>query len=390
MNIIKTTASLEAFCEKAASSPFLVVDTEFMREKTFFSQLCLIQVATPNDEAIIDPLAEHIDLTAFLSLLTDKNIIKVMHAARQDMEIFYKLCGEVPAPLFDTQLAAMALGFGDSVGYMSLVKGRLDIQLDKGARFTDWSRRPLSEKQLSYAIADVTHLRDLYPDMVTELSDKGRTEWVEEETQILMDENLYSFDPERAWMRMKPRQFRRDYLSVLKAMSAWREREAILRDIPRNRVLKDDGIYDIAQRKPKTLQDLGNLRGVPNGFERRKNSDRVIKAIQDAIKNAETYAPVIKMKKQKPPNLGPSIDMLKTLLRLKTEYADIAPRLVANVADIEDIAAFGMAADVRALKGWRWKIFGEDALKMLEGKISLCLKDGEVIAVDMETANKNG
>ncbi|MBL4869568.1 MAG: ribonuclease D, partial [Robiginitomaculum sp.] len=324
MKILKTTDSLEKFCEKAKSTPFLVVDTEFMREKTFFSQLCLVQIATPNDEAILDPLAEHIDLSSFLDLLMDKNIIKVMHAARQDMEIFYKLCGQVPAPLFDSQLAAMALGFGDSVGYMALVKGRLGINLDKGARFTDWSRRPLSEKQLSYAIGDVTHLRDLYPDMVKELADKGRTAWVEEETKGLLDKNLYSFDPERAWMRMKPRQFRRDYLSVLKAVTAWREREAIHHNIPRNRVIKDDGIYDIAQRKPRTLQELGNLRGVPNGFERRKNSDRLIKVIIDAIKNAETYAPHFEMKKQKPPNLGPAVDMLKTLLRLRTEYEGIA------------------------------------------------------------------
>ena len=381
MKILKTTDSLEKFCEKAKSTPFLVVDTEFMREKTFFSQLCLVQIATPNDEAILDPLAEHIDLSSFLDLLMDKNIIKVMHAARQDMEIFYKLCGQVPAPLFDSQLAAMALGFGDSVGYMALVKGRLGINLDKGARFTDWSRRPLSEKQLSYAIGDVTHLRDLYPDMVKELADKGRTAWVEEETKGLLDKNLYSFDPERAWMRMKPRQFRRDYLSVLKAVTAWREREAIHHNIPRNRVIKDDGIYDIAQRKPRTLQELGNLRGVPNGFERRKNSDRLIKVIIDAIKNAETYAPHFEMKKQKPPNLGPAVDMLKTLLRLRTEYEGIAPRLVANAADVEEIAAFGQNADVKAMKGWRWDVFGQDALNMLDGKISLQLKDNEVIAV---------
>lgn len=384
MKILNTTDSLEQFCEKAASAPFLVVDTEFMRERTFYSQLCLVQVATPDDEAIIDPLADGIDLSAFLDLMMDKNIIKVMHAARQDMEIFYKLCGAPPAPLFDSQLAAMALGYGDSVGYMALVKGRLGIQLDKGARFTDWSRRPLSDKQLSYALGDVTHLRDMYPDMVKELTDSKRMDWVEEEISLLLDDNLYSFDPERAWMRLKPRMFRRDYLSVLKAVAAWREREAQNKDIPRNRVIKDDGLYDIAQRKPKTLQDLGNLRGVPNGFERRKNSDRLVKAIHEAIKNAESYAPEIAMKKQKPPNLGPAVDMLKTLLRLRTEYEGIAPRLVANAADVEEIAAFGKSADVKAMVGWRWEVFGKDALEMLEGKISLRLHDGEVIAVSTD------
>lgn len=383
MNIIKTTDSLKKFCSQARSAPYIVLDTEFMREKTFYSQLCLIQIATPDDEAIIDPLAENLNLQCFLDLLTNPDIIKVMHAARQDMEIFYSLCGEVPAPLFDSQLAAMALGFGDSVGYMALVKGRLDIQLDKGARFTDWSKRPLSPKQLTYAIGDVTHLRDLYPDMVKELADKKRTSWVEEETKTMMDENLYTFEPDRAWMRMKPRQFRRDYLAVLKAASAWREREAQNKDIPRNRVIKDDGIYDIAQRKPKTLKELGALRGVPNGFEQRKNADRLIKAIIEAINNAETYAPQIQMKKSKPPNLGPTADMLKTLLRLRTEYEGIAPRLVANASDIEEIAAFGTSADVKAMKGWRWEIFGKDALAMLDGKISLKLDGREVVAIEV-------
>ena len=352
-----------------------------MRERTFFSQLCLIQIATADDEAIIDPLADGIDLAPFNKLLMDTKITKVMHAARQDMEIFYKMCDAVPAPLFDTQLAGMALGYGESVGYMALVKGRLGIQLDKGARFTDWSRRPLSEKQLTYAIGDVTHLRDLYPAMRKELEDNGRIDWVAEETEGMMDKHLYTFEPERAWMRMKPRQFRRDYLSVLKAVAAWREREAIDKDIPRNRIIKDDGLYDIAQRKPKTVQELGNLRGVPNGFERRKNVDRLIKSIHDAIKNAEDYAPVVEMKKQRPPNMGPSVDMLKTLLRLKTEYEGIAPRLIANAADIEEIAAFGKNAQVKAMNGWRWELFGEDALAMLDGQISLALKDGKVIAV---------
>ena len=381
MKIITTTESLEKFCQAAQKSPFLVVDTEFMRESTFYSQLCLIQVAIPDDEAIIDPMAEGIDLAPFLKLLTDENITKVMHAARQDMEIFYKLCNAVPQPVFDTQLAAMALGFGDSVGYMALVKGRLGINLDKGARFTDWSRRPLSSKQVHYALGDVTHLRDLYPDMVDELNDKGRLAWVSEEMADLLDPHLYEFDPERAWRRLKPRKLKQDYLSVMKAVAAWREREAQSKDIPRNRVLKDDGIYDIAMRLPKTVKDLGNLRGVPNGFERRKNIDRLIKAIHDALKNAAVYAPKVDAKKHMPPNLGPTVDILKTLLRLKTEYQGIAPRLIANASDIEQIAAFGNNADVKALKGWRREVFGNDALMMLDGKVSLTLNGREVVAI---------
>lgn len=381
MKIITTTESLEKFCKAAQKSPFLVVDTEFMRESTFYSQLCLIQVAIPDDEAIIDPMVDGIDMSAFLELMRDEKITKVMHAARQDMEIFYKLCDAVPKPVFDTQLAAMALGFGDSVGYMALVKGRLGINLDKGARFTDWSRRPLTDKQLHYAIGDVTHLRDLYPGMVKELEDKKRLAWVGEEMKDLLDENLYQFDPERAWMRLKPRKLKKDYLAAMKAAAAWREREAQNKNIPRNRILKDDGIYDIAMRQPKTVKELGNLRGVPNGFERRKNIDRLIKALHDANKNADTYAPVVQAKKHMPPNLGPTIDILKTLLRLKTEYEGIAPRLIANAADIEQIAAFGSKAKVKALKGWRREVFGDDALLMLDGKVSLTLNGREVVAI---------
>jgi ribonuclease D len=382
MNIITTTESLNKFCETAQKSPFLVVDTEFMRESTFYSQLCLIQVAIPDDEAIIDPMADGIDLSSFLKLLLDENITKVMHAARQDMEIFYKLCNSVPKPVFDTQMAAMALGFGDSAGYMALVKGRLGINLDKGARFTDWSRRPLSDKQLHYAIGDVTHLRDLYPGLLKELTDRKRLDWVNEEMADQLDPHLYEFDPERAWQRLKPRKLKQDYLAVMKAVAAWREREAQAKDIPRNRVLKDDGIYDIAMRLPRTVNELGNLRGVPNGFERRKNIDKLIKAIQDALKNAESYAPKVDAKKHMPPNLGPTIDILKTLLRLKTEYQGIAPRLIANAADVEQIAAFGAKADVKALQGWRREVFGNDALLMLDGKVSLTLNGREVVAIN--------
>lgn len=381
MNIITTTDSLAKFCKKAKSAPFIALDTEFMRERTFYSQLCLIQMATPDDEAILDPLAEGLDLSPFLAILANKNIEKVMHAARQDMEIFYKLLGKVPAPLFDTQIAAMALGFGENVAYLTLVKGRLAITLDKGARFTDWSRRPLSDNQLSYALGDVTHLRDLYPGMCRELNTKGRMAWVREEMETMLNKELYDFEPERAWKRLKPRMFRQDYLAALKAAAAWREREAQTKDVPRNRILKDDGIYVIAQRKPKTVKDLGNVRGIPNGFANRKTAVDLVKDVQKAIANSATYAPEATRKKQMPPGLGPSVDMLKTLLRLNTEYEGIAPRLIANVADLTELAAFGKKAEVRALTGWRREVFGDDALKMLNGEISLTLRGQTVVAV---------
>ena len=380
MNVITTQAELEKFCQKVLKSPFLCVDTEFMRETTFYSNLCLVQIASEKDEAIIDPLAEGIDLGPLIALLLNPKITKVMHAARQDMEIFYHICKDVPRPLFDTQIAAMALGFGDSVGYNALVKGRLGLNLDKGARFTDWSRRPLSNKQLHYALGDVTHLRDLYPGVVKELNDQNRLSWVEEEMKPQLDPELYTFNPETAWQRLKIRSPKRDYLTCLKAAAAWREEEAKTRNIPRRRVLSDDGLYAIAQNKPRTIEALGRLRGIPRGFEKSRRVKTLIEKLDYALENAETYAPPSPKKRHMPPNLGPTIDMLKTLLRLKCEYQNIAPRLVANSADIESLAAFGPKADVACLKGWRREIFGTEALAMCEGKIALRLSGREVVA----------
>lgn len=379
MHVIETQPELDSWCEAASNADFLCVDTEFMRESTFYSQLCLIQVATPDAEAIIDPLAD-IDLEPFLDLLADHDLTKVMHSARQDMEIFYDLNQTVPRPLFDTQIAAMALGYGDSVGYTALVKGRLGINIDKGARFTDWSRRPLSPKQLNYAIGDVTHLRDFYPGMRADLAAKNRLPWIAEETEPMLDPELYTNDPDSAWKRLKVRSPKRPYLAALKAAAAWREREAIERDIPRRRVLKDDALYAIAQAQPRDTGALGKIRGVPNGFERSRSAKSLVEGVAWALDNAADYAPPAPKHKHRPPNLGPTIEMLRTLLKLKTEYEDIAPRLVANAADIEELAAEGENADVAALRGWRREVFGEDALSMLRGDIALRLDGREVVA----------
>lgn len=353
-----------------------------MRESTFYSILCLIQVSTDDDEAIIDPLADGLDMAALGELLNDPKIIKVMHAARQDLEIFYHHYGQVPRPVFDTQIAAMALGFGDSVSYQALVRGRLDKDLDKGARFTDWSRRPLSAKQLNYALGDVTHLRDFYPGMVSELEERGRLHWVEEEMQPQMQASLYENNPEASWERLKIRRPKKEYLAVLKASAAWRERKAINRNIPRRRVLKDDALYDIAQNKPRTLKALAALRGVPKGFERSESAKVLVEKINYALDNLDSYAPPVPKIQHMPPNIGPTAEMLKTLLRLRTEYEDIAPRLVASAKDIEQIAAFGERATVAALSGWRQEVFGEDALKMLRGEIALRLDGRKVIAFE--------
>jgi len=380
MNIIRDTDALRAYCDAAREHEFVCIDTEFMRESTFYSILCLVQVATAEEDAIIDPLADGLDLTPLKELLMDKSITKVLHAARQDMEIFYRICDAVPGPIFDTQIAGMALGLGDSAGYGALVKDRLDISLDKGARFTDWSRRPLSEKQLSYALADVTHLRDLYPDVLNELEEKGRLKWVMEEMSQHENENLYTFEPEDAWQRLKLRGNKKPYLAALKAAAAWRERQAIKKDIPRRRVLKDDAMYDLAQQRPRTLEALAKLRGIPRGFEKSSTATDLVESLSAALDNAAEYAPPAPKVKHMPPSLGPRIEMLKTLLRLRTEVEGIATRLVANARDIEQLAAFGEGADIAALKGWRREIFGQDALDMLRGKIALRLEGENVVA----------
>jgi len=380
MNIIRDTDALRAYCDAAREHDFVCIDTEFMRESTFFSILCLVQVATAEEDAIIDPLADDIDLTPLKELLLDTRITKVLHAARQDMEIFYRICDAVPGPIFDTQIAGMAIGLGDSVGYGALVKDRLNISLDKGARFTDWSRRPLSEKQLTYAIADVTHLRDLYPGVVAELEEKSRLSWVMEEMAQHMNETLYTFEPEDAWQRLKLRGNKKPYLAALKAAAAWRERQAIKKDIPRRRVLKDDAMYDLAQQRPRTIDALSKLRGIPRGFEKSSTASSLVESIGAAVDNANEYAPPAPKVKHMPPSLGPRIEMLKTLLRLRTEVEGIATRLVANARDIEQLAAFGEGADIAALKGWRREIFGQDALDMLRGKIALRLEGENVVA----------
>ena len=385
MKIIQDSKALREFCEAASQQSFVCIDTEFMRETTFYSILCLIQMATPDDEAIVDPKIEGMDLTPLKDLLLNNDVTKVLHAARQDMEIFYKICDDaVPGPIFDTQIASMALGLGDSAGYGALVKSRLGLNLDKGARFTDWSRRPLSDKQLNYALADVTHLRDLYPEMVEELEQKGRFKWVEEEMQQHSVETLYTFEPEDAWQRLKLRGTKKHYLAALKAAAAWRERQAIKKDVPRRRILKDDGIYDLAQQRPRSLAALAKLRAIPNGFEKSSSAQELIDSLSAAIENAEDYAPIAPKIQHMPPSLGPRIEMLKTLLRLRTEVEGIATRLVANAKDIEKLAAFGDKADIDALKGWRRDIFGQDALDMLGGKIALRLEGEHVVAERLE------
>jgi ribonuclease D len=377
MRVITKTADLEAFRQELAAQPFVAVDTEFMRETTYWPKLCLIQAAAPGVEAVIDPLAEGLDLAPFLALMADRNVLKVFHAARQDLEIFLKLGTALPHPVFDTQIAAMACGYGDTVAYDALVQQVLKRRLDKSSRFTDWSRRPLSESQLAYALADVTHLRDLYPRLHQKLENEGRLDWLDEEHAYLLDPNIYDTTPEKSWQRLKLRKTTADYVLGLQVAAAWRERQAQARDVPRGRVVKDEALYEIAEHRPKNATDFERMRAVPRGFGNSRAAQELVQALDRAFAdpNRSQY------KHDRPPplpsGLGPTVELLKVLLRFEAERHQVAPRLIASAADVEAIAASD-TADIPALTGWRRKVFGERALALKHGKLALKLKDGKV------------
>jgi len=380
MQIITTSDELAQFSTALAERPFAAVDTEFMREKTYWPILCLIQAAADGVEAIIDPLAGGLDLAPFLKVMADRNVVKVFHAARQDLEIFYKLMGEVPAPLFDSQIAAMACGYGDQIGYEPLMRGLLDAKIDKSSRFTDWSRRPLSDAQLSYALSDVTHLREAYPMMTEKLEQKNRAHWVEAETQTLYNPALYFVEPETAWRRLKLKNVRPRELGPIVKLAEWREREAQRRDTPRGRILKDEAIFELARLRPESVKDLERARSIPKGYERSNAGGAILEAIKAGIDTpSDKLPPIMRQERQKPP--ADVTELLKVLLKRQCETFDVAPKLIANAADLEEIA-LDDNADVPALKGWRREVFGEIALKLKRGEIALRLKDGAVDIVE--------
>ncbi|MGJ3232872.1 MAG: ribonuclease D [Oceanicaulis sp.] len=384
MEWIADTTALAAACADLAQADFVAVDTEFMRESTFWPQLCLIQAAGGSREVLIDPLAEGIDLQPFFDLLKDDKVLKVFHACRQDLEIFYHMGGGlIPAPLFDTQVAAMAVGLGDSISYDNLVRALLGESIDKGSRFTDWSRRPLSEKQQVYALADVTFLRDLFPILREKLEEAGRGPWLVEEMKLLSNPATYKMDPEDAWKRLKLRKTTPKWLAALKAAAEWREREAQTRDIPRNRIMKDDGLYELAQTAPTSADDLAGMRAVPRGFERSKPAERLLEMMAAALADPKAHAPEIEKRPPPPGNIGPVVEMLKVFLKVVAEKEGVAPRLIATVPDLELLAADD-EADIEALRGWRRQVFGEEALKLKRGEIALVLENGRVEAVELE------
>ena len=382
MTPITTTDALRDFCVRLAQAPFITVDTEFMRETTYWPRLCLIQAASPTDSAIIDPMAEGLDLEPFLDLLRDESILKVFHAARQDVEIFVKL-GAMPKPMFDTQVAAMAAGFGDQVSYEALVRQMLRQEVDKGSRFTDWARRPLSDAQLVYALGDVTHLAALYPKLRDRLKKDGRLEWVTAEMEDLTDPALYDTDPEKAWKRLKPKKYSAKYLAAFVATAVWRERAAQERDQPRGRILKDEAIDEIAAQGPTDPEAFNRLRSVPKGFGASRLGLELIAELKRVLADPEAHAPKLERPAHNQPAPPSVVELLKVLLKAKSDNAGVATKLIANVADLEKIA-LDDNAEVEALHGWRRQLFGEDALKLKRGEIALVLNGPRVEVVEIE------
>jgi ribonuclease D len=381
--MIETTADLAAACKELAKSDFITIDTEFLRETTFWPELCLIQMASPTTEVLVDPLAKGIDLAPFFELMADTKVLKVFHAARQDIEIIFNRGNLIPHPIFDTQVAAMVCGFGDSVSYDQLVSRIKNVHIDKSSRFTDWSRRPLSDKQLDYALADVTHLRDVYLSLKAELDREGRSSWLSEEMDILESRETYDMHPDDAWQRLKMRLRKPQELAILKYVAAWREREARARNVPRSRVLKDDAIYEIAQQQPKDTEALGRLRTIPKGWERSTSGAAVIEAVNTALALPKADMPHAPRQAQAPEGAAAAVELLKVLLKLISEKHGVAPKVIANSEDLDRIAAEGEKAEVAALHGWRRDLFGEPALQLIQGEIALRFVDRKVETVSL-------
>lgn len=381
MRVISTTKDLARVCRDLAEGDFVTVDTEFLRETTYWPKLCLIQVANPDHEIIIDPLSDGLDLEPFFALMADPGVVKVFHAARQDIEIFVEMSGNVPAPLFDTQIAAMVCGFGESIGYVNLVKTITNQSLDKSSRFTDWSQRPLTEKQLRYAIGDVTHLRDVYLALKSEIDTAGRGGWLAEEMTTLADVATYVTKPEEAWQRLKLRVKDRKALANLIELAAWREEAAQTQNIPRGRVLKDDALYDIANQSPKSVEDLGKLRSVHDGVARSGRGRDILNCLQRATQRDPKTLPPLPRGKPPTAEAQAILELLKVLLKSCAAEHRVAPKLIATTQDLEQIAS-GKDNGVAALSGWRKTLFGQHALRLRRGELALSLQDGQVIAVE--------
>lgn len=380
---ITTTEELARFCAPLATADYVTVDTEFMRETTYWPKVCLIQLAGPDEARVIDPLAEGLSLEPLLELLRNKAVLKVFHAARQDLEIFYKLMGEVPAPVFDSQVAAMVCGFGDQVSYEQLVSKLAGAQVDKSSRFTDWARRPLTQKQVIYALGDVTHLRKIYEKLNAKLVKTGRADWLKEEMALLAAPATYEIAPENAWKRLKPRTAKGEYLAVLQAAAAWREMEARNRDIPRQRIVRDETMMEIAAHPPKSAEDLERMRGLSKGFAEGKMGQGLLAAIAAKLASPKDTWPVLEREPDLPRGIGPLVELLKVLLKLKCDDHEVAQKLLASSSDLDRIAADDQA-DVPAMHGWRRELFGEDALRLKRGELALAAQGHKIKLVELK------
>jgi ribonuclease D len=387
MRIVTETEELETLVAELERGPFVAIDTEFMRDQTYWPKLCLIQAAGPQAEAIIDPLAKDLDLKPFYHLLAAKSVVKVFHAARQDIEIFHHQGGVIPDPFFDTQIAAMVCGFGESASYETLVRRLAKAEIDKSARFTDWSRRPLSKRQLEYALADVTYLRLVYDLLSKELDKTGRAQWVEEEESVLKDPATYRLEPADAWRRLKPRSTNKRFLSVLAGVAAWRETEAQARDVPRNRILKDEAVLEIASHPPPDAEHLGHIRGIPNGYANSRAGKALMATVKESLEHPPPeLMPMPERRRGKEPSPA-ALDLLKTLLRLRATQYRVAARLVAGTDDLERLAA-GDEDGIAALHGWRAEVFGNDAVALRDGRLAISLERGEAVVIETGAEKK--
>lgn len=380
MRIVTSSDDLTSACQRLSTSEYVAVDTEFMREQTFWPQLCLIQLASPDDALIVDPMAPGLDLSPFWALMGNESVVKVFHAARQDIEIVYARAGLVPHPVFDTQVAAMVCGFGESVSYVNLVKSVTGTDLDKSSRFTDWSRRPLSAGQLEYALGDVTHLRDVYRHLKADIEATNRLAWLNEEMGVLTDPKTYESHPEQAWQRLKLRVKNRKALAVLMELAAWRERLAQAQDVPRSRILRDEALYDIASQAPTTPEQMSQLRTLSEGFSRSARAREIVEAVKKGLERDPKSVPAINRGQQLSADSTALIELLRVLLKAAAARHRVAPRLIAGSEDLERIAVEA-EPDIPALKGWRRRLFGEDALRLKRGEIALTLSGGEVVSI---------
>jgi ribonuclease D len=382
MTVVTTSAELVSACNRLARHPYVTVDTEFMRETTYYPKLCLIQVASTEEAFIVDPLAAEIDLEPFFMLLRDEDVVKVFHAARQDIEIFWHMAKTIPKPLFDTQVAAMVCGYGDQVGYEQLANDLGKAKIDKTQRFTDWSRRPLSDAQLSYAQADVTHLRAVYEALAAQLASRGRKSWLSEDMAILEASSTYETKPEDAWQRLAGRLKKQRDLGVLIEVAAWRECEAQKRDVPRQRILRDDALMEVVQARPQNLEALSRLRSVSQGLERSRAGQALLAAVERGLAIDVKALPRLD-RRGRSPRHDSTVEFLKVLLKIVSQKTEVASKIIATVADLEAIAE-GDKEPIAALSGWRGEIFGRLAQKAIAGRVGLALEGGEpkIIALD--------